>query len=244
MRITLNPIRSDATLTLHRTGDVLAIDGVAFDLAPLPEGGILPRGALDCAALAGDITRQGGRLHLALMLPHGAQADAEVLFPAALEPDGDGPVPVPGQSATPGRPRPGLIDWGQVVPAGDRLEAARARAETRLAEAIETATQALTGTVPLTEKLSWTAKEEAARAWVAGAADGAQRALLEGEAGVTGEDPAELAARVLRNAEAWRLAIARLSGLRRRTVADLAAAPDPETIESALARGLAALVPG
>jgi hypothetical protein len=79
---------------------------------------------------------------------------------------------------------------------------------------------------------------------VAGAADGAQRALLEGEAGVTGEDPAELAARVLRNAEAWRLAIARLSGLRRRTVADLAAAPDPETIESALARGLAALVPG
>lgn len=58
--------------------------------------------------------------------------------------------------------------------------------------------------------------EEAARAWAAGLADPAQRALLEGEAGVTGEDPGDLAARVLRNAEAWRLAIARLSGLRRR----------------------------
>ena len=208
----------------------------------MPEGATLPRAAVGCAALAGDITRQGGALHLALRLPHGPDAPPEVLFPALLADPADGPVALPGQPAVPvPATGPGAIDWAAVIAPGTRTEAARARAEARLAEAIEGATRALTGTVPLTEKLSWTAKEEAARAWIGDTADAAQRALLEGEAGVTGEDPADLAARVLRNAEAWRHAIARLSGLRRRTVAAMAAAADPEAIEAALAEGLAAL---
>jgi hypothetical protein len=245
MHITLSPIRAETALSLDRHGETLVIDGEAFDLAPLAEGATLPQAAVACPALAGDITRRGGALHLALLLPHGIEAAPEVLFPAPLADPPDGAVALPGQATAAAAPRgPGRIDWARVIAPGTHAAEARARAETRLSEAIEAATLMLTGTVPLTEKLSWTAKEEAARAWVAGLADPAQRALLEGEAGVTGEDPGDLAARVLRNAEAWRLAIARLSGLRRRTVAALAAAPDPAAIEAVLAEGLAALAPG
>lgn len=135
------------------------------------------------------------------------------------------------------------IDWTRLQPAADpaRLQEARADAEARLVQAIEAASLALTGAVPLAEKLSWTAKEEAARALKGGTADPAQRALLEGEAAVTGEAVDDLAARILRNAESWRLAIAWLSGLRRRTLGAVTAADDLAGIGAALTEGLAAL---
>jgi hypothetical protein len=125
-------------------------------------------------------------------------------------------------------------------PAAD-LAQARLGAEATLLARIEAVAEALTGAVPLAEKLSWTAKEEAARAFAEGNADPGARALLEGEAAVTGEGVADLAARILRNAEAWRLVIAWLSGVRRRTLTALALAPDAAAIAAALAQGMAAL---
>ena len=38
MQITLTPQRRDDTLTLTRSGDVLTINGEAFDFAAIPEG--------------------------------------------------------------------------------------------------------------------------------------------------------------------------------------------------------------
>lgn len=101
MIIALSPVRSDASLTLHRAGDVLTINGTAYDLAPLPEGAILPQAAVDCPWLASDITRQDGRLRLTLLLPHGAipwpapPEAAAVTDPMPLDLTDDGPVAVP-----------------------------------------------------------------------------------------------------------------------------------------------------
>lgn len=101
MHITLTPQRRDDQLTLHRQGDTLIINGVDFDLTPLPEGGVLPRAAVGCDWLASDITRIDGQLHLTLILPHGlvpwpAPPEAQaVLFPAPVTVTEDGPIALP-----------------------------------------------------------------------------------------------------------------------------------------------------
>ncbi len=95
MHITLAPIRSDSELTLARAGSALVINGVTYDFAPLPEGAILPRAAVDCPALADDVTRTGGVLQITLLLPHGGSAPPETLFPEPITVTSDGPVSLP-----------------------------------------------------------------------------------------------------------------------------------------------------
>jgi len=101
MQITLTPQRRDDRLSLVRSGDVLTINGEAFDFAALPEGGTLPRDAVACDWLASDVTRTEGVLHLTLILPHGVDAPQATLFPAALTLTGDGPVALPAYEVTP-----------------------------------------------------------------------------------------------------------------------------------------------
>jgi len=95
MHITLTPQFRDDQLTLHRAGDVLTVNGVAYDFGPLPDGATLPRGAMDCEWLEGDVTRISGVLHLTLILPHGGNAPVETRFPAPLDLTRDGPVELP-----------------------------------------------------------------------------------------------------------------------------------------------------
>lgn len=237
MRIDLSPVLSDGTLTLHRAGDVLAIDGAAFDLGPLPEGATLPCAALDCPALAGDVTRRDGVLGLVLRLPHGGDAAQDQRFPAALDPVPEGAVPLPGQPPATLPDRAGAIDWALLrhPDPGTTLALARRDAETTLLARIEAAAEAMTGRVPLVEKLSWTAKEEAGRAVLAGTAEPAQRSLIDGEAQITGEDPARLAQRIVANADAWRGAVALLAGLRRRAMAALAETRTPDEVARVIA---------
>jgi hypothetical protein len=94
MRLTFNPVRMDATLSLIVNGDELQINGVPFDFGPLPEGAVLPRDAVVCDWLASDVTRRGGQIELTLILPHGANAPHETRFPAPVDAV-DGPVPLP-----------------------------------------------------------------------------------------------------------------------------------------------------
>lgn len=94
MHLTFSPMRRDDTLALSRTGDVLTINGEAFDFSALPEGASLPRDAVACDWLAGDVERIGGVLHLSLILPHGANAPRETRFPVPIM-AGDGPVALP-----------------------------------------------------------------------------------------------------------------------------------------------------
>lgn len=104
MQITLTPMRRDDRLVAERHGDVLVLNGIAYDFTQLPEGAILPREAVDCGWLASDVVRTGGRLQLTLVLPHGAGAPPETLFPAPLTAPADGPLPLPAYDAPPADP--------------------------------------------------------------------------------------------------------------------------------------------
>ncbi len=99
MKIDLTPIRSDATLSLVRTGDTLSINGISYDFSPLPDGARLPRTALDCPWVASDVERSDNRICLTLFLPHGPEMSLATRFPAPIIDPADGPVPLPLQKA-------------------------------------------------------------------------------------------------------------------------------------------------
>ncbi|WP_417726665.1 hypothetical protein [Roseovarius sp.] len=95
MQITLIPQRRDEVLTLGRTGDMLVINGEAFDFSPLPDGATLPREAIASNWFAGPVERIGGVLHLSLVVPFGASAPPQTVDPAPLTLTADGPVALP-----------------------------------------------------------------------------------------------------------------------------------------------------
>ena len=95
MHITLSPVRLDETLTASRTGDVLTLNGAAFDFGPLPEGATLPAEAIDSEWIVGPVSRIDGDLHLTLRLPHGPNPSQAVAFPKPLMVRVDGEIDLP-----------------------------------------------------------------------------------------------------------------------------------------------------
>lgn len=95
MHITLSPVRLDETLTATRTGDVLTLNGEAFDFGPLPEGATLPTEAIDSEWIVGPVSRIAGELRLTLRLPHGPNPSQAVAFPEPITVSQDGPIPLP-----------------------------------------------------------------------------------------------------------------------------------------------------
>ena len=103
-----------------------------------------------------------------------------------------------------------------------------------LAVFLEHATDVLTSGVPTAEQLSWAPKEAAAQRYLDGVANPDDMAILEGEASETGETLDELATAILRKAAGNRLAVSKLSGLRRATEAAITAANSREAAQEAL----------
>ena len=85
MKLSFSPVRMDTPLTASVEGDVLTLNGAVLDFTPLPAGAVLPRAAIDSPWIAGDVTRDAaGVLTVPLILPHGANAPHETLFPAEM----------------------------------------------------------------------------------------------------------------------------------------------------------------
>lgn len=96
MKINLKPIRYDKELTLVKNGKTLTLNGDEFDLSVIPEGATLPNGAIDSIWFAGDVVcGDDGELELTLLLPHGANAPEETLFPEPIINPADGPILLP-----------------------------------------------------------------------------------------------------------------------------------------------------
>jgi len=95
MHITLSPVRLDETLTATRAGDVLTLNGQAFDFGPLPEGATLPAEAIASDWIVGPVSRIDGDLHLTLRLPHGPNPSQAVAFPEPIHVTEDGPIVLP-----------------------------------------------------------------------------------------------------------------------------------------------------
>lgn len=96
----------------------------------------------------------------------------------------------------------------------------------------------ITGLVPEVERLSWIAKEQAARTHIEGRGTDA---LLLNEAVATGESADELARKIVKNADRYRAAVSRMTGLRRAAIADLDSRDAGVVIEE-LQHELAAIV--
>ena len=82
--IRLSPVRSESTLSVSVSGDVLIINGTSFDFSPLPEGGSLPAAAIDCADIVGPVTRNGSVIKVTLRFPHGPAPQQHVAFPEPI----------------------------------------------------------------------------------------------------------------------------------------------------------------
>lgn len=104
MQIAFSPVRTDETLTASRSGDVLALNGEAFDFTQLPEGATLPAEAIDSDWIIGPVSRINGELHLTLRLPHGPNPSQAVAFPKPLV------VMVDGEIDLPFDPKPEVIE--------------------------------------------------------------------------------------------------------------------------------------
>jgi hypothetical protein len=95
MNITLTPqVRSDS-LTLSKAGDVITINGDAFDFTFVAEGDVLPQDAVDCLLLSSDVTRTDGAITLTLILPITSGASEAARFPAPILNAPDGAIEVP-----------------------------------------------------------------------------------------------------------------------------------------------------
>lgn len=95
MQINFTPMRREEALDISRSGDMLTVNGETFDLSVIPDGATLPREAVGCDWLASDIERVDNVLHLSLILPHGANAPQDTLFPQPITLTADGPVALP-----------------------------------------------------------------------------------------------------------------------------------------------------
>lgn len=96
MRIILSPQRRDDTLEVHKVGDVLTVNGEAFDLSLINEGDTLPREAISSIWFSDKVERVGGELIVTLLFPNPRNYSPEQAFPVPLESVPDGPVVFPG----------------------------------------------------------------------------------------------------------------------------------------------------
>lgn len=95
MKITLSPVRMDRSLEIVKSGDALTVNGQLFDFSPLREGQVLPRRAIQCDLIAGDVERVNGELIIPFVLPHGPDPKDHVAFPEPLVDVPDGNVELP-----------------------------------------------------------------------------------------------------------------------------------------------------
>lgn len=95
MHINLSPqIRPDK-LSVHRSGDVLNINDVDYDFGSIQSGATLPNEAIDCEFIVGEVERIGGKLHITLLLPVGADASDAARFPEPIIDPADGVLELP-----------------------------------------------------------------------------------------------------------------------------------------------------
>lgn len=95
MIINLSPQLRDDTLSIIKSGNVLTINGEAFDFSPIQEGDTLPATAIDSPWFLDKVERKEGELELTLLFPNPPNFSPEQAFPVPLVGVPDGPVKLP-----------------------------------------------------------------------------------------------------------------------------------------------------
>lgn len=95
MKLLFSPQRRDDVLTISKSGDALTINDVIYDFTPLPDGATLPKDAIGCEWICGNVERINGELVIPILLPHGPDASEAARFPEPLTVTNDGQVVLP-----------------------------------------------------------------------------------------------------------------------------------------------------
>lgn len=95
MIIQLSPIRSDRSLLLEKTGDILTINGEPFDFSVIPDEGLLSNDAITSDFIISDVERKNGEIELTLLCPHSSDATEAQRFPEPITVTEDGEVQLP-----------------------------------------------------------------------------------------------------------------------------------------------------
>ena len=95
MKVIFSPQRRDDVLTLSKSGDALTVNGTVYDFSQLPNGATLPREAINCQWVCGDVERTNGELIIPILLPHGPNASEAARFPEPITVTEDGPILLP-----------------------------------------------------------------------------------------------------------------------------------------------------
>lgn len=111
MIINLSPSFGAAPILVSRFGDRLDINGQSFDFSSLPDGASIPQAAAEDIPggyFTGEISRQGGRLSLTLVLPYASENPSpSVAFPSPIIDPPDGVIALP---EDPPPPEEGFIE--------------------------------------------------------------------------------------------------------------------------------------
>ncbi|WP_353231859.1 hypothetical protein [Pseudomonas helleri] len=84
MKIFMSPQRRDDTVSYQRSGDVIIVNGEAFDFSKVEEGDVLPREAIKSEWFSGRVTRVNGELELNLILPNPWNYSQAQAFPSLM----------------------------------------------------------------------------------------------------------------------------------------------------------------
>jgi hypothetical protein len=95
MKITFSPQRRDDSVTYHKAGDIVMVDGEAFDFSQVEEGDVLPRDAIQSEWFSSDVTRSNGDLEIGLILPNPWNYSQEQAFPEPLTITKNGIIELP-----------------------------------------------------------------------------------------------------------------------------------------------------
>lgn len=112
MRIKLSPQRRDDTLSMSKLGNVLTLNGEAFDYSRMADGDTLPVSAISSEWFAGDVNMIDGELVLTIILPNPINYSQEQAFPVDLVDVPDGPVVLPAPLPDP-EPQPIMTSGGE-----------------------------------------------------------------------------------------------------------------------------------
>lgn len=95
MKITFSPIRHNTRLSIEKKGETLVLNDVPCDFSGIADGEERAAEDFGTVFLADVVRRVDGTLHLTLLLPHGASAPRETLFPKPRKLTKDGPIALP-----------------------------------------------------------------------------------------------------------------------------------------------------
>ena len=87
MKLLFSPQRRDDVLAISKSGDALTVNGMVYDFLTSPDGANLPKDAIGCEWICGDVERVNGELVIPIILPHWPDASEAARFPGTDECD-------------------------------------------------------------------------------------------------------------------------------------------------------------